>query len=207
MKKVLQAALLLAIVVLGYFLYQSIATPIQYEEEQVRRYAKVVQRLQTIRTAEVAFRTEYGRFTGSFDTLLTFIKNGHFNVEKRIGSADDSIAVAKGTLKRETVKVKVLDSLFKGNLSLVDSLPYVPFGGGAKFELGASELMTASQVPVKVFEAKVADSIIFKSFVAENDRLKQILVNKIYEKKKLDKYPGLKVGSLIEATNNSGNWE
>lgn len=207
MKTVLQVALLLAIVVLGYFLYQSISTPIRYEEEQTKRYGKVIQRLKDIRTAQVAFKSEYGKYTGSFDTLITFIKTGHFNVEKRTGSADDSSAIAKGLFKREKVQVRVLDSLFKGNTARVDSLPFIPFGGGAKFEMGAGVLMTASKVPVKVFEAKASDSIIFKSFVEGNFRYKQILVNKTDEKKKLEKYVGIKVGSLTEATNNAGNWE
>jgi hypothetical protein len=207
MKKVLQIALLLAIVVLGYLLYKSIATPIQYEEEQAKRYGKVIERLKDIRAAQVAYKSEFGKFTGSFDTLVNFVKTGHFNVEQRIGSADDSVAVSKGLLKRVKVQVKVLDSLFKGRTTMADSLPFIPYGGGARFELGASEFMTASKVPVKVFEAKAADSVIFRSFVIDNDRYKQILVNKTAEKKKADKYPGLKVGSLTEATNNAGNWE
>lgn len=206
MKKVLQVALLLLIVVLGYFLYQSIATPIRYEEEQTKRYAKVVQRLKDIRTTQVAYKSEFGKYTGSFDSLTNFIKTGHFNVEKRIGSADDSAAVAKG-LKREKFQVSVLDSLFKGNVAHVDSMAFVPFAGGTKFELEAGELMTASKVAVKVFEAKVADSIIFRSFIQDNDRFRQILINKTADKKKLGRYAGLRVGSMTETTNNAGNWE
>lgn len=207
MKKVLQIALLLAIVGLGYLLYESIATPIRYDGEQTKRYSKVIQRLKDIRTAQIAYKSEYGKFTSSFDTLANFVKHGFFNVETRIGSADDSAAVSKGLFKRTKVQVSVLDSLFKGNAALVDSLQYIPYGGGSKFEMGAGELMTASKVPVKVFEAKAPDSIIFRSFILDNSGYKQILVNKTSEKKKLDKYPGLKVGSLTEATNNAGNWE
>lgn len=207
MKKVLQIALLVAIVALGYLLYKSIATPIQYEDEQAKRNNKVIERLKDIRTAQVAFKSEYGKYTSNFDSLINFVKTGYFNVEQRIGSEDDSIAVAKGLLKRVKVKVKVLDSLFKGNVARVDSLPFIPFGGGAKFEMGAGEVMTASKVAIKVFEAKASDSIIFRSFVANNTRYKQILINKTDEKIKAEKYPGLKVGSLTEATNNAGNWE
>lgn len=207
MKKVLQIALLIAIVGLGYLLYRSIATPIQYEDEQAKRSGKVIERLKDIRSAQVAYKSEFGKFTGSFDTLINFVKTGHYNVEQRIGSADDSIAVSKGLLKRVKVQVRVLDSLFKGNIARVDSLPFIPYGGGAKFEMGAGEIMTASKVAVKVFEAKAPDSIIFRSFVIQDKNFKQILVNKTAEKKKADKYPGLKVGSLTEATNNAGNWE
>ncbi|TCN70582.1 hypothetical protein [Acetobacteroides hydrogenigenes] len=207
MKKVLQIALLIAIVGLGYLLYKSIAKPIQYEDEQAKRNGKVIERLKDIRAAQVAYKSEFGKYTGSFDTLVNFVKTGHFNVEQRIGSADDSVAVAKGLLKRIKVQVRVLDSLFKGNTARVDSLPYIPYGGGAKFEMGAGEIMTASKVPVKVFQALAPDSIIFRSFVIDDEDFKQILINKTYGKKKADKYPGLKVGSLTEATNNAGNWE
>lgn len=207
MKKVLQIALLIAIVGLGYLLYRSISTPIQYEDEQAKRNGKVIERLKDIRSAQVAYKSEFGKFTGSFDTLVNFVKTGHFNVEQRIGSADDSLAVSKGLLKRVKVQVRVLDSLFKGDIARVDSLPFIPYGGGAKFEMGAGELMTASKVPVKVFEAKAPDTIIFRSFAIQDKNYKQILVNKTSEKKKADKYPGLKVGSLTEATNNAGNWE
>lgn len=207
MKKALQIVLLVAIVVLGYMLYSSIATPIRYEDEQAKRNAKVIERLKDIRTAQVAYKSEFGKYTGSFDTLVRFVKTGNFNVEQRFGSADDSIAVAKGLLKRVKIQIKVIDSLFKGNMARVDSLPFIPYGGGSKFEMGAGEIMTASKVPVKVFEVKAPDSIIFRSFVAHNKGYRQILVNKTDEKKKADKYPGLKVGSLTEATNNAGNWE
>jgi type II secretory pathway pseudopilin PulG len=207
MKKALQIVLLVAIVVLGYMLYSSITTPIRYEDEQAKRNAKVIERLKDIRTAQVAYKSEFGRYTGSFDTLVRFVKTGNFNVEQRFGSADDSIAVAKGLLKRVKIQIKVIDSLFKGNMTRVDSLPFIPYGGGSKFEMGAGEIMTASKVPVKVFEVKAPDSIIFRSFVAHNKGYRQILVNKTDEKKKADKYPGLKVGSLTEATNNAGNWE
>ena len=207
MKKALQIVLLVTIVILGYMLYNSIATPIRYEDEQAKRNAKVIERLKDIRTVQVAYKSEFGRYTGSFDTLVRFVKTGNFNVEQRIGSADDSIAVAKGLLKRVKIQIKVIDSLFKGNTARVDSLPFIPYGGGSKFEMGAGEIMTASKVPVKVFEVKAPDAIIFRSFVANNKGYRQILVNKTDEKKKTDKYPGLKVGSLTEATNNAGNWE
>jgi len=56
-------------------------------------------------------------------------------------------------------------------------------------------------VKIKVFECKVSFDVLLKGL----DR--QLIVNINEEKKALDKYPGIMMGSLTEATNNAGNWE
>jgi len=113
---------------------------------------------------------------------------------------DDSVAVALGKVIRDTIRISVLDSLFKKGYP-VDSLRYVPYAGNNEFELGASVLPTASGVKVNVFEAKAHNNIVLKGLD------KQLIINQNDLRKKLEKYPGLQVGSLTEATNNAGNWE
>jgi type II secretory pathway pseudopilin PulG len=200
MKTVYQIALLVAIVLLSFFIYESIMTPIRFNKEKDKRYAKTIERLKDIRTAQIAYRSENNKFTGSFDTLINFIKNEKFNVIRQIGSMDDSVAVAKGLVRRDTVRISVLDSLFKKGYP-VDSLRYVPFTGGAQFEMGAGDLPTGSGLVIKVFEAKVHNDILLKGL----DR--QLVVNLNDLRKKLERYPGLQVGSLTQATNHAGNWE
>ena len=201
LKKVIQVILLAAILVVAYLVIESVKKPLSFEAVRKIRYDATVQRLKDIRTAQVAFRSEHKRYTGSFDTLIEFLKTDSFTVVKQIGDADDSVAVASGGIIRETFRLSVLDSLFKKGYP-VDSLRYAPFTKGFEFELGTANL-TAGNVTVNVFEAKVP-------FIVLLDGLDpQLLVN--YNAKWVvrdrEGYPGLRVGSLIETTNNAGNWE
>ncbi|MFP4555804.1 MAG: hypothetical protein ACLFNU_02940 [Bacteroidales bacterium] len=200
MKTVFQILLLVAVVVLAYFIYESVMTPIRFNNEKDKRYEKTINRLKDIRTAQLAYRSEYEQFTGSFDTLINFVKHDSFRVVRQIGSMDDSAAVAQGQVYRDTVTISVLDSIFPEEYP-VDSLQYVPYTSGEKFELGAGELETGSGLKVKVFEAKAHNDVILKGL----DR--QLIINLNDLRRKLDRYPGLQVGSLTEATNHAGNWE
>jgi len=200
MKTVYQILLLVLIVVLSYLVFESIMTPIRFNNEKDKRYAKTINRLKDIRTAQLAYRSVHNKFTGSFDTLINFVKYDSFRVVRQIGSMDDSVAVAQGLVRRDTVAISVLDSLFKKGYP-VDSLRYVPYTGGAEFELGAGELLTGSGLKIKVFEAKVHNDVLLKGL----DR--QLVINENDLRKKLERFPGLQVGSLTEATNNAGNWE
>jgi hypothetical protein len=212
MKTAIQIVLAAAIIVLGYLLIESIMNPIRFVRERERREKVTIQKLKDIRTAEIAFKSENDRFTGDFDSLITFLKSGSFSVVKAIGSAPDSLIEAKGKkeaerialknglIQRDTIQISVIDSLFYIGYP-VDSLRFVPFTDGYEFELGASEILTGSKVRVRVFEAKVPYDILLAGLDP------QLIINYKEEREKITGYPGLKVGSLEEATNNAGNWE
>jgi hypothetical protein len=210
MKKVIQVILVIVILVLGYFIYESVQKPIRFEAEQTKRYNAAIERLKDIRTAQVAYRTVYGKYTGSFDTLIYFLNSGRFKVVNMEGSIPDSLldagmtekeALKKGLIKRDTVEVAVKDSLFKAPDFKVDSIAVVPFTNGKKFEMKAGEVVTGSKVKVNVFEAKVSNDILLEGL----DR--QLIINFNEYRAKVTGYPGLQVGSLDEANNNAGNWE
>ena len=199
MRTVFQIILFAAICVVAYFVIESVNKPLRFNAETKRRYDATVQRLKDIRTAQVAFRSEYKRYTGSFDTLIEFLKVDSFKVVKQIGDADDADEEAAKKVIRETIKVSVLDSLFKKGYN-VDSLRFVPFTQGVEFELGTANL-TAGNVVVNVFEAKVPFDLLL------NGLDPQLLVNYSADRLKKTNYAGLRVGSLTETTNNAGNWE
>ena len=70
--------------------------------------------------------------------------------------------------------------------------------------MGASSVFTDSGVEVPIFEARVSNMVIFEDI---RDEYNDQLLEENGERKRLNKYPGLKVGDLKEANNNVGNWE
>jgi hypothetical protein len=113
----------------------------------------------------------------------------------------ERMALQMGIIKRDTIRISVQDSLFKAKPWIVDSIEFVPFANGDKFEMGSTTINTASGVKVSVFEAKVHNNVYLEGLE------KQEIINLNDKSRKLEKYPGLKVGSLEEANNNAGNWE
>ncbi len=211
MKTVIQVVLAAAIIALGYLLWESIQKPIRFNKEKDRIELATIQRLKDIRTAQLAFRSEFGQFTGDFDSLIIFLKTDSFSVVQAIGSVPDSMveelgrkkaelqALKEGLISRDTIRLSVKDSLFTASYP-IDSLKYVPYTQGYEFELGAGTL-EAGKVVVRVFEAKVPYDILLSGL----DR--QEIINYKELREKITGYPGLRVGSLEEATNNAGNWE
>ena len=210
MKAVIHVILIALICVVAFFIVKSVQKPLDFNAEQKRRYETTIQRLKDIRTAQVAYRSEYKKYTGSFDTLIEFLKTGEFRVVKIIGDLDDSATVAAGKIIRDTIMLSVIDSLFKEGYP-VDSIRYVPFPKNVnfdlrpdlkdvQFELGTNNII-AGNVTVNVFEAKVSNDILLF------DLDPQLLFNFNKDREQKTRYAGLKVGSLEETTNNAGNWE
>ncbi|MFA5815913.1 MAG: hypothetical protein WC865_09875 [Bacteroidales bacterium] len=194
---IVQIVLGVLAIILTYLIYSGIMKPINFEKERDVRYAKVIDRLKDIRTAEVAYKSVYQKYTGSFDTLINFVKYDSFPVEYKEGSLDDSIAVAKGLVKRDTIYVPVRDSIFpKGYF--YDSLRYVPHTPGVQFDLKAGYIVTGSKVTVQVFEANSLN------FDILNGMNRQLIINRNDLAKD---FKGLRVGNIKEANNNAGNWE
>ena len=208
MRTAIKVILLVVIVVLSYYLYQSIMEPIRFNREKAKRENAAVERLKDIRKAEVAYKAKYGRYTGSFDTLIHFVKYDSFPLVRAIGSIPDSLygeitemeAIKRGIIIRDTSYVPVLDSLF-GKSFPIDSIRYVPYCDTAQFFLGAGTIETASKVKVQVFEAHVLNDVLLHGLP------KQLIVNYNARREKIVGFKGLKVGSLTESTNNAGNWE
>ena len=192
-----QVILLGVIAALIYFIITGVMKPINFDKEQEARYEKVIQRLKDIRTAEVAYKSVYGQYTGSFDTLINFVKNDSFPVLYAEGSLDDSLAVMQGKIVRDTIYIMVRDSIFEKGFP-IDSLRFVPFAPpGTEFDLQAAKIMTASKLEVPVFQATA------RNFDILNGMDHQLIVNL----NDLTDFPGLKVGDVVEANNNAGNWE
>jgi len=206
MKKrtILQIVLGLVIIALAVWLYIMIVTPIRFEKQVNHRKAAVIERIKDIRSAERGYKQLYNEYTGSFDELIRFVLNDSLVFERTFGSMDDSAAVAQNLVRIEQFKMAAIDTVF-GSKKLtpedVRQLRMIPYGEGNEYLLGATVLVTESKVSVPVFECKAP----YKDFLFDLNH--QELVNFIDTEKALNKYPGVKVGSLEVATNDAGNWE
>jgi hypothetical protein len=212
MRTVLQIVLGIAIIVLAYFVYESIMTPIRFNKAKNEREKVTIAKMMSIRDAQRAYKDLHLKFTSDFDTLIDFLANDSFAVTKAIGDIPENIidsfndiikareyALKKGIIRREVTRVPVKDSIL-GEDFAIDSIRYVPFTAGLEFTMEAGEYETQSSLMVKVLEV----SVLYEDLLKGLDP--QLVVNYIDERLKITNYPGLKFGSLTEGTL-TGNWE
>ncbi len=226
MKKVFTLVILpIIIVLLGWLIYRSVMNDIKFEQERIYRESFGAQKLKDIRTLQVAYKNKYGKFASAIDTLVDFYKNDKMVIVKQIGSVNDSVMVAHTEAVRKANKgitdkglyelylkgdhnlvfsipseIPVKDTLLKRKDFNPDSLAIIPFSGGKKIEL-KSIIKQVSGVAVPLFEATIP----YNDLLRGMDH--QLIVNLNSEKESIDKYPGLKVGSIEQPNNNAGNWE
>ena len=212
MRAIIQIVLGILIVVLAYFVYNSIMTPIRFNKLKDVRELATIERLIDIREAQKAYKDVNLKYVSDFDSLIFFLKNDSFSITKAIGTIPESLIDSLGTLKkaknaalrmgiirRETTKIPVMDSLFGVDFA-IDSLRIVPFTEGIEFEMEAGEYVTPSNLTVKVLVV----SVLYEDLLYGLDP--QLIVNYADERNVITKYKGLKLGSLIEGSL-SGNWE
>jgi hypothetical protein len=210
MKTALNIVFTIIIIVLIYFLIESIMQPIRFNKEKDARETAIKERLIDIRTAQEAFKSVKGYYTGSFDTLITFLKTDSLPLVFRRGSLTDEMiaegitserdAVKKGLISRDTSYVAVRDSIFDKAYP-IDQLRYIPGTENIEFKMAAARVMTTSMVLVNVFEAYVLNDV----FLSDLDR--QLVVNYNEMRTKITGFPGMKVGDIRVPNNNAGNWE
>ena len=228
MKKGLNLLLAVTIIGLGYICYRSIMGPIEFAEERSFREKAIIARLIDIRTAQVEYRniTKAG-YSDNLDSLIEFVKTAQMPIVLKEGELDDAqlergltekkameiIAKAQKTnnwkevekeglknFRRDTSWIALLDTLYPQGYQ-IDSLAFVPFGNGAKFEVATSVDTTKAGSPQYLFEARTPYEVYLTGV---ND---QELKNLISDMKKMGRYCGLKVGDVEMPNDNAGNWE
>ncbi len=73
MKKLLNVFLLGLVIALVYANFSSVTSPLNFEADRLERDNVVIDRLIDIRTAQVEFRAQNGRYAADFDELITFL--------------------------------------------------------------------------------------------------------------------------------------
>ncbi|MFT6718834.1 MAG: hypothetical protein ACJAY8_001232 [Sphingobacteriales bacterium] len=172
-----------------YLDFAAVKSDIDFANQKKKVYHKVIQGLKDVRTAQLAFKDQYGVYCPEMDSLVDFVKNGTMTIIRAEGMVPDTLteveALAMGIITRDTLAVSVEENVF-GKQKVDDRV--FPF---------------------------VADSMAFASvsrapFVMKSGRLDKggvvVSVFEIIDSKPFDPTDVLKVGSLKEAST-SGNWK
>ncbi len=146
MRVIFNLILLVIAAVMAFLLYKSIQDPIAFNEVLYEREQAVIERLKQIRTTQELYRDITGEFAPSFDTLEQVLTNGRFTIINVQGDPDDPNFT--GQITYDTVFRPAIDSIRSLGINL-DSLPFVPYGNGARFDIEADTITyQATNVPV-----------------------------------------------------------
>ena len=205
-RKHITYALFFFSLVLVYQIYQSINSPIKFNQVKNERYLKVIDRLKDIRNAQIAFKSVNGAYSGSFDELIKFVDSAQFTiVQKRDSSYMQYDRVYRIDMLREVVVIDTLgyvsvkDSLFS-NTDSYKKMAYIPVDGvDEQFKLKA-DVILKNDYRVHVFEVRVSKDLILKGqnkdLIAQEKQL--ISVDGVNG-------PDIVLGSLTDVSTN-GNW-
>jgi hypothetical protein len=205
----------------------SVMTPIRFEETKVNREKLIIKRLMDIRKAELEFKNQNGRYTDSFDTLINFLKGAKKKAVMKVGSLSDKQIdaglteatalkiIRRGNYQeiaanglhgfvRDTAYLNMLNTIFPTEYTLetINQLAIIPYSNHEKFELQVkNNYINKSGLRIQLFEASAP----FQKYLYDLDQQEMQNITDIEEQ--LNRFPGLKVGSVDKPNNNAGNWE
>ncbi|CAN5578946.1 hypothetical protein BH23BAC1_BH23BAC1_39370 [soil metagenome] len=186
--KILSIVFFVIAIGMAYYLIDRINYAIQEEDRIARAERSVIQRLQMIRDAQIAYQAVHRQYTDDWNALLRFVEEGRIFITQRretiipLEYGADSVVVQIDTLGSVPVKDSLFNERRYPNFSL-ERMPYIP-GSDKRFELFADKI-TRGGVRVDVFEARDVDPINPRRRERDNP---------------------LRVGSRTEVTT-AGNWE
>ena len=132
MKKLLTYLILpVLIIVLAYFIVQSITKPVNFNKEVDARKAVAIERLKDIRTLQTTYKSAYNHYAPTMDSLIDFYNNGKITIMTQFGSEDDSLAVNHTEAVKKSLRgltgVKLNEKLYElyqnGDKNLIVRLP------------------------------------------------------------------------------------
>ncbi len=229
MKKVLNLILGLCVLGLLVVCYYSIKETMDFDGKVEGRENVVKKRLIEIRKAEEAYKEQHGGiYCDNWDVLTEFVRNGKLPIVMKKGdlsdeqmekglteskaaaivNSGDQAAIAANGLqgfRRDTIWVSLIDSLYKYEDFVVDSMRYIPFSQGDTFEIIACPNTTRSGTIIQVMECNAPDSSFLKNMGKQGRRL---IYTRAEEADAKGAYAGLKIGEAGNNwNNNAGNWE
>jgi len=189
--RILSIVFLAVALLLGYKLYLSVDDVVENEKRIALTEARIIEKLQMLRDAQIAYQASNGEYAGNWNDLKKFIEDGRIWLVQRketttlLEYGKEDIKVTIDTLG----SVNVMDSLFNvrkyPNFS-IENLHIVPGSGGKEFVFFADKI-ERSQRQIGVFEIRDPEPI--------------------NPKRKLNnKEKALRVGSRTDSST-AGNWE
>jgi hypothetical protein len=192
MRLVLNLALLLVIGVLIWLLVAGIREPIAFQAEKTKRKDRVAERLKDIRTSQELYKSIYGDYAGSFDTLIQVLKTDSIPEFKIIGDPDDP---ENSEFTIDTLYFSAFDSIKSLKINL-DSLRYVPYSGKKQFTI-ETDTMTYQKTMVNVLQVSAS----YRDFMGRFASKRYAKYDKNYDPDAIIKFGDMNSPNL------SGNWE
>lgn len=192
MRLILNLALLLIIGVLIWLLVAGIREPIAFQAEKTKRIDRVSERLKDIRTSQELYKSIYGDYAGSFDTLVYVLKTDSIPEFKIIGDPDDP---ENSDFTIDTLYFSAFDSIKKLEINL-DSLRYIPYSGKKEFSI-QTDTMTYQKTVVNVLQVSAS----YKDFMGRFASNRYSKYDKNYDPNAIIKFGDMNSPNL------SGNWE
>ena len=204
---ILRVVLGVAALLFAFRIYRIIMEPIEFQGIRDKRYAAVIEQLEQLREAQLAFKNEYGMYATEIPTLVDFIKNAEVTiVERKDSSFMQYNKVYQTDMLKDTIIYRVIGSasaltklrnqredLFPEDFN-ADDLLTIKYSQDSTFKMGTAEV-TKNGVKVPVFEIKASNKAIFSDVMEQyRDYIKRLKTNELI------------VGSLTEPTL-SGNWK
>ena len=190
---VINIILFAIILLLAWQVVKSIQAPIKFNNEQKAR--------------ETKYKNANNKYTHSFDSLIVFCQNAEIPIVKIVPDPTDTTFTR--TINDTIGFVKVMDSLKAGRDNFnINDIKWVPFSQPQQnFELEAG-MIKRSGIDIPVFEARTPYEVYLATpgEAFSEKEWNQRRDNAKAEKESINRYAGLKVGSMEEATTD-GNWE
>lgn len=219
--------LVYAALALTYYLISGILAPIEFKTEREYRYSFVIKSLKDIRKAEVAYKDEFGAYTGDFDVLIDFVKFDSIRVVRKLGALPDtlnenmaldmglSIPVIPAMITKKKTK-ELFNAEIPEDFEISDDATIqiaidLGFLIRDTVKISVKDTVFGSDFHVDSlryvpFSEKGAQFTLAAGEIVSASRIK-IQVFEAVDTDPFDPNKVLKVGSLTEATNNAGNWE
>lgn len=204
---ILRVVLGVAAVLFTFRIYRIIMEPIEFQNIRDKRYSSVIEQLEQLREAQLAFKNEYGMYATEISTLVDFVKNAEVTiVERKDSSFMQYNKVYQTDMLKDTIIYRVIGSasaltklrnqredLFPEDFN-ADNLLTIKYSQDSTFKMGTAEV-EKNGVKVPVFEIKASNKAIFGDVLGQyGNYIKRLKTNELI------------VGSLTEPTL-SGNWK
>lgn len=135
--------------VVGFLIYRSVKDDVEYASKVFEIDFQVIERLQEVQRAQLAYKDMKGKFAGDFDSLIYFFENEKYMKIRSVGDLDqDSLS----GLSIDTIYLDPKIEFFTADYDL-NKLALVPPHDTAKFIIRA-DFIEKNNIKLPVFEVE-----------------------------------------------------